>query len=280
MKNLVLLLFACTFQQTGWAQLVNNKSFEGANRPNRPPAFWYPCSSESTPDTQPFSYGVTLPADDGNTYIGIVTRSLPVEPFEVREDMETRLNLPMIAGFPYVISVSLAHADSMGYDDNNTFIWVNRPIKLTVYGGTESCLTEELLWESPLIDNTEWIHFEEVIRPEMDNLRYLVFVATPEGNRTTNGNILIDNFNLIEEPLIIPTAFTPNGDGFNDQFFIKGIKPLSSLKVVSRDGDIAFETEDYQNDWAGGDWPSGVYFYTLTNSIKGKTWKGEVSIIK
>lgn len=280
MRNLVLLLCTCFSSLNGLGQLVNNRSFEGPNRPNRPPSFWYPCSPESTPDTQPFAYGVSLPAHDGNTYIGIVTRLLTVEPYEVQEDVETRMNLSMIPGFPYLISMSLVRVADMGYDDNGTRVEVNRPVKLRVYGGTESCQRDELLWESPAIENTEWLRFEEVIRPEKPGIRYLILEAAPTGARVVNGNVMIDNFNLIEEPQIIPSVFTPNGDGINDIFFIKGLKPGSSLKIVSRDGDKVLDTENYQNDWDGGDWPPGVYFYTLANKTKGLTWKGEVTIMK
>lgn len=116
-----------------------------------------------------------------------------------------------------------------------------------------------------MIDNEDWVAFEEVIRPETEGIRYLVFEATPAGSRATNGNVLIDNFNLIEEPIVIPNAFTPNGDGINDVFFISGIKPQPSLKMYSRDGDRTFTSDDYQNDWDGADWPSGIYYYSLHN---------------
>lgn len=280
MKNLVLFLYSLFICNCCFAQLVNNRSFEGPNRPNRPPSFWYPCSPESTPDTQPSAYGVSLPASDGNTYIGLVTRALDFEPFEVREDMETRMNLPLLPGFPYLLSVNLAHAADMGYDDNGTYVEVNRAIRLTVYAGTATCQRDELLWQSPVIENEDWAAFEEVIRPQTEEMRYLVFEATPVGTRTTNGNVLIDNFNLIEEPLVVPNAFTPNNDGINDLFFIKGLKPQSSLKVYSRDGDRTFASDDYQNDWNGADWPAGVYYYTLHNKVKGITWNGEVSIMR
>lgn len=132
MRNLVLFFSALFIHSYCHAQLVNNRSFEGANRPNLPPSFWYPCSPESTPDTQPSAFGVSLPASDGRTYIGLVTRTLDIEPFEVLEDMETRMNLQLLPGFPYLLSVSLAHAADMGYDDNGTYVEVNRAIRLTV----------------------------------------------------------------------------------------------------------------------------------------------------
>ncbi len=274
------IVFFVFLSFSSWAQLVNNKSFEGANRPNRSPSFWYPCSPESTPDTQPFAYGVTLPADDGNTYIGLVTRSLSFDPFEIQEDVETRLNIAMEAGFPYQLNISLARSNDMGYDDAGTIVVVNTPIRLRVYGGTASCQKDELLWESPTIESTAWEKLEVIIRPEADKLRYLILEAAPSGNTIVNGNILIDNINLKEEPVVIPTVFTPNGDGFNDLFFVKGLMPFTELEIVSRDGKTVVETKEYKNDWDGNDWPAGVYFYSMKNDIKKRVWKGEVSIMR
>lgn len=263
-----------------YGQLINNHSIEGANRPNRPPSFWYPCSPESTPDTQPLAYGVQLAAADGRTYLSLVTRKLGIEPYEVKEDVETRLNLPLISGFPYLLTINLAWSPQMSYEENGGLQEVNNPVRLRIYGGLESCDRAELLWQSPVCDSPEWVQLEVNIKPETDNLRYLILEAYPANGEFQDGNILIDNIRLQEEPVRIPTTFTPNGDGINDLFVVKGLRPQSKLEIMSRDGRRVFASEDYQNDWDGGDWPAGVYFYTLTTTIKPQRWKGELSIMK
>ncbi len=112
--------------------------------------------------------------------------------------------------------------------------------------------------------------------------------------------------------LLIPSVFTPNGDGINDTFIIseapsstsggndnaggqKSIntqeseryKPLSrfyesyELVVFNRQGRKVFQSSNYQNDWDGGGLPDGVYFYVLKcNGYKNKNvvYKGSVSI--
>lgn len=264
----------------GYGQLINNHSIEGPNRPNRSPSFWYPCSPESTPDTQPLAYGVNLAAYDGQTYLGLVTRKLSFEPFEVKEDVETRLNLPLIARLPYLLNISLAYAPTMKYYDDGATVEVKNPVKLRIYGGTESCDRTELLWESPVADFEDWEQFEVVIQTQTNGLRYVILEAFPAGNQFENGNILIDDINLREEPVIIPTAFTPNGDGKNDLFHIKGLRPESQLEIVTRDGKKVLSTDNYDNAWNGDSLPAGVYYYTLTSTIKPQQWKGEISLMR
>ncbi|MCH8903219.1 MAG: PKD domain-containing protein [Bacteroidetes bacterium] len=64
---------------------------------------------------------------------------------------------------------------------------------------------------------------------------------------------------------IMPNVFTPlpNSPGQNDLFYINDLPPKSSLKVYSRWGALIYKSDDYQNDWDGGDAENGVYFYIL-----------------
>lgn len=78
---------------------------------------------------------------------------------------------------------------------------------------------------------------------------------------------------LLEGPceLELPSGFSPNGDGFNDGYFIRGIEgyPLNYFRVFNRWGNEIFYKENYVNsDWTGlnkdGDpLPEGTYFVIL-----------------
>lgn len=74
----------------------------------------------------------------------------------------------------------------------------------------------------------------------------------------------------------VPSAFTPNGDGFNDILFVRG-GPFEELefRVYNEWGNMIFESSDASTGWdgtyKGQIQPAGTYIYTVT----GKTLQGE-----
>ncbi len=62
---------------------------------------------------------------------------------------------------------------------------------------------------------------------------------------------------------IIPNILTPNGDGINDSFVIKGLETGAKLTVFNRWGTIVYSNNDYNNDWTPSNLADGIYFYTL-----------------
>ena len=66
--------------------------------------------------------------------------------------------------------------------------------------------------------------------------------------------------------VFIPNIFTPNADGNNDSFIIKGIEDeVWELKIYDRWGKLLFESQDYKNNWDGAKQPDGVYYYILSS---------------
>ncbi|MBI1192445.1 MAG: T9SS type B sorting domain-containing protein [Bacteroidetes bacterium] len=68
----------------------------------------------------------------------------------------------------------------------------------------------------------------------------------------------------------IPDAFSPNGDGINDFFDIRGIDayPDNNLVLINRWGSEVFRAEGYLGGWNGvtengAELPIGTYFYRL-----------------
>jgi len=63
----------------------------------------------------------------------------------------------------------------------------------------------------------------------------------------------------------VRTAFSPDGDGVNDQFeVIENITsrfPNAKLSVFNRWGAEVFQAQPYLNDWKGDDLPDGTYFF-------------------
>jgi gliding motility-associated-like protein len=90
--------------------------------------------------------------------------------------------------------------------------------------------------------------------------------------------------------VIVPEAFSPNGDGANEIFEIIGIEdyPNNRLSVFNRYGHKVYEKRGYDNSWEGrsespvtlgnGLLPKGTYFYVLDLGDGSKTLKGSVFI--
>lgn len=80
-----------------------------------------------------------------------------------------------------------------------------------------------------------------------------------------------------------PNVFTPNGDGKNDflMFNLLEIFDGSQLQVFNRWGNLVYESNDYRNDWDGGDAPAGTYFYILNiNDDRHEPHKGTFTLIR
>lgn len=91
--------------------------------------------------------------------------------------------------------------------------------------------------------------------------------------------------------IIVGQGITPNGDGFNDVFTIKGIEnfPDNNVQIFNRWGNVVFEKSGYDNGKSKESWegqsnkgsdkmlPSGTYFYLLElNDEKGREFSGFV----
>lgn len=87
-----------------------------------------------------------------------------------------------------------------------------------------------------------------------------------------NGETYSSTVTVHVEPYI-PDAFTPNGDGINDEFMVMGIPPdnitLFNIQIFNRWGQLVFTSNDINVKWNGrmngtGDiCPEGVYSWVI-----------------
>ena len=94
-----------------------------------------------------------------------------------------------------------------------------------------------------------------------------------------------------ETVIQVPGGFSPNGDGSNDGFVIKGLElyPDNELLIFNRWGDEVYKAAPYRNDWAGNsqgkgltlygtELVEGTYFYILTLDKDTPPLKGYVEL--
>ncbi|MCB0784196.1 MAG: gliding motility-associated C-terminal domain-containing protein, partial [Flavobacteriales bacterium] len=85
-----------------------------------------------------------------------------------------------------------------------------------------------------------------------------------------NGCTSIDSVLVTVIPeVVIPTGFTPNGDGYNDTWVIDFVElfPDIEVEIYNRWGELLFRSVGYQQPWdgryEGGLVPVGTYYYVV-----------------
>jgi gliding motility-associated-like protein len=80
----------------------------------------------------------------------------------------------------------------------------------------------------------------------------------------------LDYMSITVHDLKIPTLITPDNNGLNDYFVLKGLESLgkTSLTIIDRRGALVFENPEYDNKWDGIDYngnpiPDDTYFFIL-----------------
>lgn len=81
--------------------------------------------------------------------------------------------------------------------------------------------------------------------------------------------------------LSIPTGFTPNSDGKNDHWKIRGAEeyPEITVEIFNRWGARVFSSKGYDEPWDGGGLPSAAYYYIITFG-DGTSTTGTVTIVR
>lgn len=118
---------------------------------------------------------------------------------------------------------------------------------------------------------------------------YISIVMINENNGCVNSDTL---YLSVTHELKIPSAFSPNEDGWNDMFKILELEAFdnSELIIFNRWGDVVYQATPYQNDWIGQSNSTslqvgenvidGTYFYSLilTKGTEEKVFKGSVEL--
>lgn len=83
----------------------------------------------------------------------------------------------------------------------------------------------------------------------------------------------------------ISGGISPNGDAYNDAFYIEGVSRYANCKmtVFNRWGELVFEAEHYNNDWYGTNkngnpLPDGNYFVVIEFGDARETYRGPLMI--
>lgn len=178
--SLLLLLSKLSQAQA----LITNPSIEDQPADATMPSGWFSGSKGTTPDILPGYWGVYLDPEDGDSYVGLITR-----PDGSFESIAQRLSNPLLSGTCYKMGLYLAHSENYtGY---------NHPLKLRIYIANKKNKREQLIYESPLIESEEWEYYQFELTPNAE-AKYLILEAyNPTNKRSSKGNILIDGLSQL-----------------------------------------------------------------------------------
>ncbi len=180
LKNL-LVVFLTFSGFIGNAQVaLQNSSFEGEPQDATTPIGWLECEKETTPDILPGYWGVYLEPAEGNTYVGLITRSNGTW-----EAIGQRLKKPLKKSQCYSLSLQAAFSE--------LYAGYNEPIILRIWGGANRCEKTQLLAETKPITHAEWKLYTFKFEPDK-TLKYIIFEAyyNTDKKLTHSGNILLD----------------------------------------------------------------------------------------
>lgn len=128
----------------------------------------------------------------------------------------------------------------------DTVVVPNQPLQLEASGGTQYNWSPEYGLSNTFIYNPVATLDESV-----DSIRYRVRVFG-SGGCYADDDVLVKVFKTAPD-IIVPTAFTPNGDGKNDIIkpFVIGIAQLQYFRIYNRWGQLLFSTNQTGRGWDG-----------------------------
>ena len=106
---------------------------------------------------------------------------------------------------------------------------------------------------------------------------YTLRVVSPLGCTVTD-SVQVD----ILDRLYIPDAFSPNGDGINDDLLIyNGTDQIEDIRIINRWGEVVYHASNYDSPWNGRYKetivPQGAYIYLIVTPFY--TYKGTLLIL-
>lgn len=242
------------FAQCGNPQplLVQNPSFEGPPQPHITPSPWTNCQPGQTPDTQPGSWGISLPPTNGSTYLGLVNQVSA----NWQEGASQQLSTPMQAGMQYTFTIDLANSSSTGGGI------IPGCAECQIWGGNGACGFGELLWASGNITPYDtWITNTVTFTPTQ-NWPYITIYVHSLGC-TDEPYILVDNMSPIL-PASVAVTTTVN----NNVSCANGTDGLATANIIGQNPPFTYQwnSSPVQTDTVLDNVPAGTYTITVTDA--------------
>jgi gliding motility-associated-like protein len=134
---------------------------------------------------------------------------------------------------------------------------------------------------SPAINIDDVNSLQPRVNPPSDQ-QYILTAVSDFGCGNHSDAVMVK----VYKDIFIPTAFTPNNDGLNDDWKILGLEALDKYKVsvYNRWGEPVFQTTDQPRGWDGTlkgmAQPAGIYIYYVERGAEKRVMKGTILLIR
>nr|WP_051315853.1 gliding motility-associated C-terminal domain-containing protein [Algoriphagus vanfongensis] len=221
---------------------------------------------------------VVFRLENDNVNLSITKEALSEEVYE-GDEFEYEIVLSNIGGFDarnVVVTDNLP--GGVNYLSNTV---TNNSANVEVSASIDG---SNLVWTIPFFPADATITFTVKVKAgEAGTVTNTVIVGADEDDSDESDN----QDSAVTEilPFHIPNVITPNNDGDNDTFEIKGLGKFvnSEIVILNRFGDHVLEKTGYQNDWDAPGQVAGTYFYILKltdQSGRVHEFQGWIQVIK
>ena len=186
-----------------------------------------------------------------------------------------------------------------GYDTVNISTF-NPPLVSILYQDSARCIGEEIALKASGASNYEWrlpsdgsFYFtkDSIVKVQLQNASEIIQLSGWNIESCVDTSLLTIFSTVCCGNIVLPNAFTPNGDGRNDDFGLLSQGQFFKqfiFQVYNRWGQRVFKTNDPSLRWNGliGDKNAdiGTYFYTLKvqcfESDEIKNIRGDITLIR
>lgn len=139
-----------------------------------------------------------------------------------------------------------------------------------------------------------WLSCANCQNPVATPQESIVYSLTATDTHGCQAHDSIHIFVKLVKEILIPTAFSPNGDGLNDRFYVlgKGISTIREFRVFDRWGEKVYEAENFEPNKPSLGWdgnykgkpatPDTFVFWLLVQYVDGseEIKKGSVTLLR
>jgi gliding motility-associated-like protein len=140
---------------------------------------------------------------------------------------------------------------------------------------------------SPLWTSSSSVSNATIFNPITSPLLTSTYIlSVTDVNACINSDTVVVSVVVISTDIAVSTVFSPNGDGINDNWFIKNVSiyPENEVTVFNIYGNEVFHKKGYNNDWQGtyngNSLPDGTYFYIVKTDSVNPALKGSLDILR